>query len=137
LNDYITVQLDKGRLVPNKLKKVADVWQRKGLPKVIGFRYDLETQLELVNLHMNDFRFYGRRQGDPSEIGGLLHAMKANARTMCTRTFCYPDSTIAKHLVDAQSTFKMIGVADEQQVALAEIAQFFKVIVERELAIGA
>jgi hypothetical protein len=27
----------------------------------------------------------------------------------------------------------MLGVPNEQQVALAEIAQFFKVIVEREL----
>lgn len=133
LNDYIAVQLEKGRLVPDKLKKVADMWQSKGRPKVIGFRYDLETQLELVNLHIDDFRFYGRRQADPAEIGGLLHAMKVNARAMSVRTFCQPDSVIAKQLVDAQSTFKMLGVPDEQQVALAEIAQFFKVIVEREL----
>ncbi|KAF5667548.1 hypothetical protein FHETE_5606 [Fusarium heterosporum] len=133
LNDYITVQLDKGRLVPDKLKKVADTWQNKGRPKVVGFRYDLETQLELVNLHIDDFRFYGRRQADPIEIGGLLHTMKVNARAMCVRTLCQPDTVIAKQLVDAQSVFKMLGVPDEQQVALAEVAQFFKVIVEREL----
>ncbi|KAF4972803.1 hypothetical protein FSARC_703 [Fusarium sarcochroum] len=133
LNDYITVQLDKGRLVPDKLKKVADAWQNKGRPKVVGFRYDLETQLELVNLHIEDFRFYGRRQADPIEIGGLLHAMKVNARAMCVRTLCQPDSVIAKQLVDAQSIFKLLGVPDQQQKMLAEIAQFFKVIVEREL----
>ncbi|GKU01098.1 hypothetical protein FLAG1_02028 [Fusarium langsethiae] len=133
LNDYIAVQLDKGRLVPDKLKKVADVWQSRGRPKVVGFRYDLETQLELVNLHIDDFRFYGRRQADPAEIGGLLHAMKVNARAIGVRTLCQPDSVIAKQLVDAQSLFKMLGVPDEQQIALAEIAQFFKVIVEREL----
>lgn len=133
LNDYITIQLGKGRLVPDKLKKVADVWQQKGRPKVVGFRYDLETQLELVNLHIEDFRFYGRRQGDPLEIAGLLHAMKVNARAMSVRTFCQPDPVIAKQLVDAQSLFKMLNVPDGQQIALAEIAQFFKVIVEREL----
>ncbi|KAG8673452.1 hypothetical protein FPOAC2_06896 [Fusarium poae] len=133
LNDYIVVQLDKGRLVPDKLKKVADAWHSKGRPKVVGFRYDLETQLELINLHIDDFRFYGRRQADPTEIGGLLHAMKVNARAIGVRTLCQPDSVIAKQLVDAQSIFKMLGVLDEQQVALAEIAQFFKVIVEREL----
>ncbi|KAH7158846.1 hypothetical protein DER46DRAFT_509218 [Fusarium sp. MPI-SDFR-AT-0072] len=132
LNDYITVQLDKGRLVPNKLKKVADAWHNKGRPKVVGFRYDLETQLELINLHVDDFRFYGRRQADPVEIGGLLHAMKVNARAMCVRTLCQPDSVIAKQLVDTQSTFKMLDVPDYQQRALADIAQFFKVIVERE-----
>ena len=59
--------------------------------------------------------------------------MKVNARAMGVRTLCQPDSVIAKQLVDAQSIFKMLGVPDEQQVALAEIAQFFKVIVEREL----
>ncbi|KAF5573069.1 hypothetical protein FPANT_12609 [Fusarium pseudoanthophilum] len=132
LNDYITVQLDKGRLVPDKLKKVADAWHNKGRPKVVGFRYDLETQLELINLHVDDFRFYGRRQADPVEIGGLLHAMKVNARAMCVRTLCQPDSVIAKQLVDTQSTFKMLDVPDYQQRALADIAQFFKVIVERE-----
>ncbi|KAF5657823.1 hypothetical protein FCIRC_13126 [Fusarium circinatum] len=132
LNEYITVQLDKGRLVPDKLKKVADAWHNKGRPKVVGFRYDLETQLELINLHADDFRFYGRRQADPVEIGGLLHTMKVNARAMCVRTLCQPDSVIAKQLVDTQSTFKMLDVPDYQQRALADIAQFFKVIVERE-----
>ncbi|KAG5749112.1 hypothetical protein H9Q69_012939 [Fusarium xylarioides] len=132
LNDYITVQLDKGRLVPDKLKKVADAWHNKGRPKVVGFRYDLETQLELINMHVEDFRFYGRRQADPVEIGGLLHAMKVNARAMCVRTLCQPDSVIAKQLVDTQSSFKMLDVPDYQQRALADIAQFFKVIVERE-----
>ncbi|KAF4467662.1 hypothetical protein FALBO_5462 [Fusarium albosuccineum] len=133
LNDYTTIQLDKGRLVPDKLKKVADLWQNKGRPKVVGFRYDLETQLELIHLHADDFRFYGRRQADPIEITALLHTMKINARAMSIRTFCQPDSVIAKQLVDAQSLFKMLGVSDAQQIALAEIAQFFKVIVEREL----
>ena len=133
LNEYITLQLDKGRLIPDKLKKIADAWDHKGRPKAVGFRYDLETQLELVNLHVDYFRFYGRRQGDPVEIAGLLHAMKVNARAMRVRTFCQPDSVIAKQLVDSQSLFKLIGVPDMQQIALAEIAQFFKVIVEREL----
>ncbi|KAI5457246.1 hypothetical protein BGZ63DRAFT_427967 [Mariannaea sp. PMI_226] len=132
LNDYITVQLDKGRLDPDKLKRVADGWQQKGRPKVVGFRYDLETQLELVNLHVDEFRFYGRRQGDPVEICGLLHAMKVNARALSVRTFCQPDSVIAKQLVDSQSLFKLLGVPNSQQISLAEVAQFFKVIVERE-----
>lgn len=132
LNEYITVQLDKGRLNPDKLKRVADGWQAKGRPRVVGFRYDLETQLDLVALHIDDFRFYGRRQADAVEIGGLLHAMRVNARAMSVRTLCHPDSVIAKQLVDSQSLFKLLGVPDQQQTALAEVAQFFKVIIERE-----
>ncbi|KAM4066955.1 hypothetical protein HRG_000965 [Hirsutella rhossiliensis] len=132
LNDFITAELDRGHLVPDNLKKVSDWWANQGRPKVVGFRYDLETQLQLVSLHVNDFNFYGRRQSNPVEIGGLLDAMKTNARQMRIRTFCQPDSVVAKQLVDAQSLFNMINVSSLQQAALAEVAQFFKVIVERE-----
>lgn len=132
LNTYITVQLEKGRLVTDKLKKIGDAWLQKGRPRVVGFRYDLETQLELVSLHADEFVFLGRRQGNPVEIAGLLHAMKVNARAMRIRTFCQADSAIAKQLVDAQSLFNMLGVARADDLALAEIAQFFKVCIERE-----
>ncbi|POR32969.1 Uncharacterized protein TPAR_06834 [Tolypocladium paradoxum] len=132
LNGFITAELDKGHLVPDNLKKISDWWTGQGRPKVVGFRYDLETQLELVGLHVNDFNFYGRRQNNPVEIAGLLGAMKTNARQMRVRTFCQPDPVIAKQLVDAQSLFNVINASNVQQAALAEIAQFFKVIVERE-----
>ncbi|KJZ78870.1 hypothetical protein HIM_01643 [Hirsutella minnesotensis 3608] len=132
LNDFMTAELDKGHLVPDNLKKVSDAWANQGRPKVVGFRFDLETQLQLVALHVNDFNFYGRRQGSHIEITGLLDAMKTNARQMRVRTFCQPDSVIAKQLVDSQSLFNMINAADVPQIAMAEIAQFFRVIVERE-----
>ncbi|KAF9870542.1 hypothetical protein CkaCkLH20_12032 [Colletotrichum karsti] len=134
LHTYITNELNHGRLNPDKLKKIADGWNQKGRPRVVGFRYDLETQLDLVHLHIDEFRFFGRRQGNPLEIAGLLHAMKVNARALRIRTFCQPDSVIAKQLVDSQSLCNTIGCSEAQQIAIAEIAQFFKVIVEREQA---
>ncbi|KAK1998874.1 hypothetical protein LX36DRAFT_718159 [Colletotrichum falcatum] len=132
LHSYITNELNHGRLNPDKLKKIADGWNQKGRPRVVGFRYDLETQLELVHLHIDEFRFFGRRQSNPLEIAGLLHAMKVNARSLRIRTYCQPDSVIAKQLVDSQSLCNTIGCSEAQQIAIAEIAQFFKVIVERE-----
>ncbi|KAK1985093.1 hypothetical protein LZ30DRAFT_399055 [Colletotrichum cereale] len=132
LHSYITNELNHGRLNPDKLKKIADGWNQKGRPRVVGFRYDLETQLELVHLHIDEFRFFGRRQSKPLEIAGLLHAMKINARSLRIRTYCQPDSVIAKQLVDSQSLCNTIGCSEAQQIAIAEIAQFFKVIVERE-----
>jgi hypothetical protein len=132
LHWYITAQLNQGRLDADKLKKIADGWHQRGRPRVVGFRYDVETQLELVELHVDEFRFYGRRQANPIEIGGLLYAAKMNARAMRIRTFCQPDSVIARQLVDSQSLFNMLGVDEKAQLALAEIADFFKVIVERE-----
>ncbi|PHH81111.1 hypothetical protein CDD80_2096 [Ophiocordyceps camponoti-rufipedis] len=132
LNDFITAELEKGHLVPDNLKQVSDAWANRGRPKVIGFRYDLETQLQLVSLHVHDFEFHGRRQSSPSEIGTLLGVMKSHARQMRLRTFCQPDFVIAKELVDSQSLFNLIDVSRVQQLALAEASQFFEVIVERE-----
>lgn len=116
----------------DKLKRITDAWLQLGRTRVVGFRYDLETQLELVSLHMDDFVFTGRRQCNPSEISGLLHAMKTNARSMRVRTFCQPDTVIVKQILDAQSLFNMIGVGRAEDMALAEIAQFFRFVVERE-----
>lgn len=132
VHGYITTQFNHGRLDANKLKRVADAWVSKGRPRVVGFRYDLDTQLELVALHDAEFRFYGRRQGSLLEIGALLYAMRINARAMQVRSFCQPDSVIAKQLVDSQSLFNMMGVPELQQAALFQIGQFFRVIVERE-----
>ncbi|KAL6871603.1 hypothetical protein HDV57DRAFT_511798 [Trichoderma longibrachiatum] len=130
LNMYISEELDKGHLSPDNLKRVSDEWHQKGHHKVVGFRYDLETQLELVSLHINDFSFYGRRQGNTAEIALLLNEMKTNARNMRIRTFCQPDTTVAKHLVDSQSLFNLINASASQQVALAEIARFFKLLIK-------
>ena len=132
LNSYISSELDKGHLVPDSFKKIADTWYQLGRPRVVGFRFDLETQIDLVALHVDEFTFYGRRQCNPVEIASLLQTVKVNARAMRIRTFCQPDSVIAKQLVDAQALFDLIGVPNSGQVALTEIVQFFKVIVERE-----
>ena len=149
LNNYITCQFNAGLLEPDKLKKVADAWQQKGRPRVVGFRYDLETQLELVRLHASQFRFYNGG-GDNNSAGdnnmvpaannatnaavlsGLLEMMKVNARAIRVRTFCQPDTVIAKQLLDAQSLFGILGCTEREQIRLAEIVQFFKTVLEKE-----
>ncbi|KAK9778769.1 hypothetical protein SCAR479_04392 [Seiridium cardinale] len=135
LDSYIKSQLNGGRLDPDKLKKVSDVWNSKGRPRVVGFRYDLETQLELVGLHVGQFRFYGVCQVHESAVSGLLGAMRANARTIRIRTLCQPDSVIAKHILDSQGLLRLIGAVESLQISLAEVSQFFKVVLEREKAI--
>ncbi|RDA89950.1 hypothetical protein CP533_0195 [Ophiocordyceps camponoti-saundersi (nom. inval.)] len=132
LNDYIATELDKGHLVPGTLKQISDFWASRGRSKVVGFRYDLETQLQLICLHAHEFDFFGWRQKNLTEIGCLLGAMKTHARQMRVRTFCQPDSVIAKQLVDTQSLFNLINATGIQQLALSEAATFFQVIVERE-----
>lgn len=132
LDGYINSQFNAGRLDADKYKRVVDGWQQRGRPKVVGFRYDLETQLDLVMLHSEDFRFYGKRAGLLAAVNGVLDMMRVDARAMRIRTFCQPDTVVAKQLLDAQSLFNLIGCCEQQQIQLAEIIQFFKVILERE-----
>lgn len=132
LDAYISSQFNAGRLDADKYKKVVDGWLARGRPKVVGFRYDLETQLDLVLLHGEDFRFYGKRAGLLAAVNGVLDMMRVDARAMRIRTFCQPDTVVAKQLLDAQSLFNLIGCCEQQQIQLAEVIQFFKVILERE-----
>ncbi|PSR79140.1 hypothetical protein BD289DRAFT_485692 [Coniella lustricola] len=132
LDSYISSQFNSGRLDADKYKKVVDGWQQRGRPKVVGFRYDLETQLDLVLLHSEEFRFYGKRAGLIAVIHGVLDMMRVDARAMRIRTFCQPDTVIAKQLLDAQSLYNLVGCSEQQQIQLAEVIQFFKVIIERE-----
>ncbi|KAK8107979.1 uncharacterized protein PG998_009992 [Apiospora kogelbergensis] len=155
LDLYIKTQLNGGRLDPAKLKKVSDGWAAKGRPRVIGFRYDLETQVELVRLHLYQFRFYhsynsshqpqhresllggagGGSEESTTAIDAVLYAVKCNARVMRVRSLCQPDSVIAKHVLDAQALLGLLGAAEGMHRSLAEVSQFFKVVVERERAV--
>lgn len=132
LDGYINSQFNAGRLDADKYKKVVDSWHQKGRPKVVGFRYDLETQLDLVFLHIQEFRFYGDRAGVPAAISGILEMMRVNARALRIRTFCQPDSVVAKQLLDSQGLLNLIGSAEQRQIQLAEVVQFFKIVLERE-----
>ncbi|KAM7208510.1 hypothetical protein V8F20_001191 [Naviculisporaceae sp. PSN 640] len=131
LNDYIAAEFEAGRLEADKLKKIQERWQQLGRPKVKSFRYDLETQLELVKLHVNHFKFYGTTV-QPMAILGVIDMMTVNARVLRIRTFCQPDTVIAKQLLDSQSLFNTIGAPENQQIQLSEITHFFKAAVERE-----
>jgi len=132
LNNYITSQFNAGFLDADKLKKVADGWLQKGRPNVVCFRYDLETQLELVRLHATKFKFYGRSMDNPGNLVGNIEMMQVNARAIRVRTFCQPDTVIAKQLLDSQGLFNILGCSEQEQIQLAEIVQFFKTVLERE-----
>ncbi|KAI8955245.1 hypothetical protein F4801DRAFT_379551 [Xylaria longipes] len=137
LDAYFKAQLNSGRLEASKLSRIADVWAQKGRPRVISFRYDLETQVDLIMAHIDNFRFYGPVQAEgPAAITGLLYAMKTNARYMRIRTFCQPDSVIAKHVLDSQNFLRLLGSPESLQRPLEEVAQFFKVAVDRHKAMA-
>jgi hypothetical protein len=98
---------------------------------VVGFRYDLETQLDLVRAHVHDLKFHSRPAATTT-ILGIIDTAKASARSLRVRTFCQPDTVVAKQLLDSQGLFNILGCPEDQQIKLAEIIAFFKAAIERE-----
>lgn len=131
LNSYITCQFNAGRLDADKLKRISDGWQHRGRPKVVGFRYDLETQLDLVRMHVGEFRFYSRHVTEAA-IYGIIDMMRVNARSMRIRTYCQPDTVISKQILDTQALMNIIGCSEDEHVALASVTQFYKDALARE-----
>ncbi|XXG97569.1 hypothetical protein Hte_003874 [Hypoxylon texense] len=132
MSGYINAQLHSGRLNPHILARISDLWGQQGRPKVVGFRYDLETQVDLVTAHVGTFRFYGPDQTNQVLIKALLYDMKMDARVMRVQTYCQPDSVIAKHILDSQRLLQLLDTPEQMQISLAEVSQFFKVAIERE-----
>ncbi|KAI0850053.1 hypothetical protein F5Y00DRAFT_268581 [Daldinia vernicosa] len=130
LSGYINGQLHLGRMNPHIYAKIADSWAQMGRPKVIGFRYDLETQVDMIYAHIGSFRFHGPHHADSHIVKGLLYGMKMNARVMRIRTHCQPDSVIAKHILDSQALMQLLNSPPELQTSLAEVSQFFRTIIE-------
>ncbi|KAF2999179.1 hypothetical protein E8E14_005268 [Neopestalotiopsis sp. 37M] len=134
LDLYIKSQHNGGRLNPDKLKTISDKWFAKGRPRVLGFRYDLETQLDLIGLHVDEFRFYGPAQLTDSAVAGLLSVMKGNARTMRVRHLAQPDAVVVKHILDAQALLRMLASDESLQMAVVECSEFYKRAFERKQA---
>ncbi|KAK3989585.1 hypothetical protein QBC44DRAFT_266691, partial [Cladorrhinum sp. PSN332] len=124
LEAYIQSQFARGRVNLDVIKRVAENWARKGRPKVIGFRYDIETQVEIVKSHINDFQFHGHYATNPAIIG-VLESMRMAAKAMAVRTYCYPDTVIAKWLGDTRKLFELIGMGEIQVCGIIGIQTFF------------
>ncbi|KAK3397433.1 hypothetical protein B0T20DRAFT_501159 [Sordaria brevicollis] len=136
LDTYITTQLSLGLLDSTKLKRISDTWKSKGRPRVVSFRYDLETQLDLVRLHVNDFKFYGPAAANTTAVLGIVDGVKTDARAMRIRTFCQPDTVVAKQLVGARALCGLLGAGDTEERKLGECIGFFRAVVEREVQKG-
>ncbi|KAK4644955.1 hypothetical protein QC761_309490 [Podospora bellae-mahoneyi] len=98
LNDYIMSQFNLGRVDHATIKKTADEWAKKGLPKVKGFRYDVDTQLSILRAHIEQFKFYGQAATTVPSMLGIIDTMRTTAREMRLRTYCVPDVVISKWL---------------------------------------
>ena len=119
--EFLNTQNTLGRIALDQQKKINDTWLSQGRPPVVAFGWDLDKQLELLEVHVGAVRFSGRRQANDVEVLGLLHAMRVNARSMRLRTYCQPDCVISKHIKDTQALFDTLAVTTARHAAIAGI----------------
>ena len=126
LDEYIRSQLSDRNLRAAKLNNVAGSWASRGRPNVVGFRYDLETQIDLLEMHLDEFMFYTWRTENSANIRGVLHSIRASAREMRARTYCAPDAVIQKHLADAQVLLDIINANEAAHLMIYNCFRVFK-----------
>ncbi|KAK0747450.1 hypothetical protein B0T21DRAFT_379495 [Apiosordaria backusii] len=94
LHQYLLSQFNFGRVDLSIMKKISDDWAKKALPKVNGFRYNIDTQLSILRAHIEVFKFYGNAATTIPSMLGIIETMKTTAREMRIRTYCLPDVVI-------------------------------------------
>lgn len=131
-NQYLEVQVNKGRMSVESLERVTASWQARNRPQVIGFMYDQATQRDLISYNMEAFRFYGPQASNLMAMSSMMQAWKTMAREMAVRTFCTPDSVVKKHLKDAYRILEMLGAPLVTFLAFQEIATKASAIMAEE-----
>lgn len=120
-NHFLKHQQYRGRIAPATLAKVAQGWASKNRPQVIEFRYDQQTQRDLVLYNVKAFRFHGPDADDPIVLNSMMHAWKHLGKDMSIRTFCTPDSVVRKHMIDINKVLEMLGAPEVMIQAYQEV----------------
>lgn len=108
-NDFLIQQYSEGRISPESIKRINNLWGSKNRPQVVEFRFDQATQRRLITSNLRNLRFSGECSTNPILLSTNLHNWKAIAKEMSVRTFCTPDSAIRKHMHDIHKIIDMLG----------------------------
>lgn len=122
-NNFLQHELACGRVLAASIKTVSTQWAAKGRPQVLGFRYDLSTQRELVGLNADTMHFNGINAFSRTRLLAVMAAWKVLAREVAVRTFCQPDSAVKKHLHDAEGVLVVVGAGDDEMYAFREMRE--------------
>lgn len=120
-NHFLKHQQYRGRIAPATLAKVAQGWVSKSRLQVIEFRYDQQTQRDLVLYNIKAFKFHGPDADDPIVLNAMMHAWKHLGKDMSIRTFCTPDRVVRKHLFDINKVLEMLGAPEVMVQAYQEV----------------
>jgi hypothetical protein len=120
-NNFIMHEFSQGRVSVASVKSVVEQWRNKGRPQVLGFRYDLYTQRELIGLNSETVCFAGVHTFTKMRMLSVLAAWKVLAKEISVRTFCQPDSAVKKHLYDAEKVLELIHASSDSMLAYQEM----------------
>lgn len=121
INNFLQSEFKLSRLTHTSIKEISTKWSAKGRPQVLGFRYDLGTQRDLVGLNISTLHFSGINAFSSVRLLGVLAGWKVLAREVGVRTFCQPDSAVKKHLFDAEKVLEIVGASEDSMMAFQEL----------------
>ena len=120
-NGFLMEQKEEGRLSVSSVKKVTKSWFEDGRPQVLEFRFDLATQLKLVQLNVETFHFFGPDGHDGMRQAVLFNCWRSVARELSIRTFCAPDSAVKKMMSECYRILEMLGTKTEYFLLLQHL----------------
>lgn len=130
-NHFLKHQQYRGRIAPATLVKVAQGWASKNRPQVIEFRYDQQTQRDLVLYNIKAFGFHGPDADDPIILNSMMHAWKHLGKDMSIRTFCTPDSLVRKQMLNIGKVLEMLGAPEVMVHAYHEIESATRMLLDQ------
>ena len=122
-NQFLVVQYQAYHISVESVTHTTKFWREKNRPQVLEFHFDQATQRELIQANMSTVQFHGRYNGNNVQANSVMQAWNYLAKEMSVRTFCNPDSTIRKHLLDAARVLEMLGARDATMEAFEDHRQ--------------
>lgn len=120
-NNFLMHEFNQGRVSIASVRAIVEQWRNKGRPQVLGFRYDLATQRELIGMNSETLHLAGINSFTKMKLLSVLAAWKVLAKEVSVRTFCQPDSAVKKHLHDAEKVLELVHASDDSMLAFQEM----------------
>ena len=128
VNDFLIKEKEDGRMSIKSVEDVSRVWRQHNRPQVLEFRYDLGTQLQLVQANKQVFQFRGDGARDGLGVSAMLNGWRSVVRELGIRTFCTPDSDVRKFINDGYRMLELLGAKIDHFMLLQ---QWHKRVLER------
>ncbi|RJE22020.1 hypothetical protein PHISCL_05645 [Aspergillus sclerotialis] len=132
-NNFLVEQYRGGRVSMDSVKKITASWGSKNRPQVVEFQFDQATQRQLILSNLSTLSFHGEASANPILLNSNLRDWKSIIKDMGIRTFCFPDSSIRKHLHDIHNILEMLGAPFQTRVAFENLQMSTLSLMQEEL----